>query len=1034
MKSSLRRMTGLWSALTCGLVLMGCQGDRDGTNDADSSGSQPAAHQGPSATDDASVSIADIRQLIASEQHDRAETLVTDLLIRRGDDPAVVEVSGDVAAGRNAHQDAIDRYQLAIDLTSRSGESPSAGLLDKLARQWMNAGRPFESLEILDRLVRQYPGRDQSRTDLAGLQLALGLENRAEPHLRYLIQRGVGAMGELIVLTDITRPQSDRAICEFALQQNPGDLRPRYSLVRHDVYEGRWAQSLDDLRSVWQQHPEFPEASAYYGRALIETTEPQSGDTSPIAQWEQSVTPETKRLSAYWMAVGRWAEKNRRIKASAVAFWNAARLNENDGEALGKLSGALAELGRSDQAAEVAARAADINAMRDAVEALFSWKKHSQRAAVMIARSMDRLGRAWEAASWARFATMMQQDPDPSAMEVFQSIRGAMTATTPWQDPTKRVARRIDLSSIAADLNDAPRDSTADVDVNTTGPPIRFVDQAADRGLDYVCDIGPAENGEAGLYIYQSGGGGAGVIDFDLDGCPDLMLTSCGGTPRKGDSTTNRLFRNVDGRFVDVTEASGTGDAFFSQGVAVGDIDSDGFPDLIVANFGRNQLLRNNGDGTFRDVTGQFGFGGNQWTTSLAIADIDGDALADVFEVNYIGGDDVIERKCMREGTDQHRSCAPLVFPGEADRFWRGTGTNRLADTTVTAMDVNQTGGGPGRGLGLVVGDLDQQGGMDVYVANDMSANHFWTTAQPPASPEGSPTVLREQGALAGVAFDGRSLSQASMGIAADDADNDGDIDLYVTHFTDDYNTFYSQVSGGLWADRTEGLGLVKPTMAMLGFGTQWIDADNDGWLELMVANGNVDDFSHSGHAYRMPMQLFRRDPSGGYRAESSDQLGPAMSAKRLGRALATLDVDDDGRTDAVLTNLFDPVTLLINRTGDPNPDSAIAFQLIGTSDHRDAVGGTVTVSTESSKWSRQRLAGNGFQSSNQARLHFGVGRGVTVVDAEVRWPGGQSVQATGLRTGHVYQWIQGSQRPILLRRLQAEPSKPSSPFVPRKG
>ncbi len=770
------------------------------------------------------------------------------------------------------------------------------------------------------------------------------------------------------MLTDLTRPQTDKAICEYALKFNPDDSRPKYSLARLLAYEGKWDEIVDDLKEVCDQHPDFVEAWAYYGRALVELDR-----GAELQTWAAAKPSKIELESCYWLALGIWSQKRGEMESAAVAFWHAAKLNENDGEALNQLAGALAEIGRLDASQQVSTQAGQVTAMRDDVEALFFWRNHSQRAAAEIAKSMQKLGRLWEAATWARIAVTMTQDPDTGARQVFADVRERMTGKTPWQLPAFMVTRTIDLSDLSTphwiEADEMGRSELA----TSTGDHLHFRDEAVARGLNHVCEIDKTDGREEGLWIYQSGAGGAAVIDFDLDGWPDFYLTVCDGTPRQRNSDPNRLHRNRNGKFVDVTTDAGVGDSGFSQGLAVGDFNSDGFADIYVGNFGENRLIRNNGDGTFTDVTAAAGLDGLQWTTSVVVADLNDDAIADLYDVNYVAGDDVISQRCLLDDGLDHRSCGPLAFPAERDRVWRGVGDGTFVDMTSDWL-TDQT---PGRGLGIVVGKLDDRPGMDAYVANDMTANQFWSSSGSPASGEAKETFhFTEQAAIRGLAFNAKSLSQASMGIAAEDFDRDGDVDFYVSHFTDDYNTLYKQVSPGIWSDRTEAADMVVPTHSLLGYGTQWIDADNDGKLELVVANGNVDDFSHTGHSFRMPMVMFQSQNDGRFTTVDASSLGPYFERKVLGRALVHVDANQDQQVDLLVTNLFDPAALLINRTttDESQPADVMTLHLVATQSHRDAIGTRVTVESSEQTTTRQLLAGDGYQCSNERCLRFGLG------------------------------------------------------------
>lgn len=990
--------------LALALCLVGC--NRDGA-DVTSTSETAAADRVTKAVI-AEDTLPLVESLVGRGDFSSADRHVKAMLIEHPDSQRAFELAGDVAVGLGQTDRSIERYQAAVELAP----PPDYRLLDKLGRQWMAAGFPYRSIELLEQMVRTEPDNVNVRRDLAGLLCAMALERRAAEHLQYLVQHGVAGVGELVILTDLSRPQTDESICRFALEKNPDDQRPLYALARRPAYDGQWDVAIEDLTRVWKAHPGFAEASAYYGRALVETGSANSPsndhpDQTRLQRWIESLPADIEQQPQYWIAAGIWAEGQGELEQSAKAFWNATRLAENDGEALTRFATVLAATGRVETSREVSRRAALINAMRDDVESFFFWRNHSQRAAVRIARSQEKLGRLWEAASWARLATAMTQDPDDSAMDVFTEIRAQMTGKTAWLLPEASVADRIAMKDLP-DVRWVPSGPSSIGATTESRSELRLVDEAATRGLIHTCEIGPVADGETGLAIYQSGAGGAAAIDYDLDGAPDFYLTSCDGTPRAEDSSTNRLFRNCDGQFREVTSIADALDHGYSQGLGVGDVDSDGFPDLFVGNFGVNRLFRNNGDGTFSDVTDAAGISGQSWTTSVAIADIDGDSIADLFEVNYVGGDDVISRRCFQDDLKTHRSCGPLVFPAAPDRVWQGSERMEFSDRSSQWLTSPDQSVEAGRGLGLVVGRLDPEPGMDLYIANDMSANHFWSHG---SSTEGE-FRLEEQGAVRGLAFDKRSLSQASMGIAAGDADNDGDIDFYLTHFTKEYNTLYLQEHPGLWVDRTEESGLADPSEPMLAYGTQWIDVDNDGTGELIVANGNVDDFTHNGLAYRMPMQLFVRGNDGRYSELPANEISDNFAARRLSRALVTADIDGDRRVDALVTHLFDPVSLFVNQSPIANENASLVVQLVGTRSHRDAVGASATLEAGGKRWTRHLTAGDGYQCSNQRQLHFGLGTNAEPVAVTVHWPDGSSQQFTGLRSANSYLLVQGAPSP----------------------
>uniref|UniRef100_UPI003568C72D CRTAC1 family protein n=1 Tax=Stieleria sp. TaxID=2795976 RepID=UPI003568C72D len=496
---------------------------------------------------------------------------------------------------------------------------------------------------------------------------------------------------------------------------------------------------------------------------------------------------------------------------------------------------------------------------------------------------------------------------------------------------------------------------------------------------------------ESGLMIYQSGAGGAGVVDFDLDGWPDTYLTVMDGTPRREDSGPNRLYRNLAGEYSDVTDFSALLDRGFSQGVAVGDYNADGWPDVLVANIGENRLYQNNGDGTFRDVTASCRLSGSGWTTSVAIADLNADGHADLYEVGYCRGEEPLQLPCVVESIGEARSCNPMAFDAEPDRIWVGNGDGTFDDATDWFGPHE-----PGRGFALVIGDFDRRPGLETYVANDMTANHYWAKSdQTPAS------GLSDQAAVRGLALNRRSVAQASMGIAAADADNDGDIDFLLTHFVDDHNTFYRQDSPGVWTDASQAAGFVDSSKPMLAYGTQWIDVDNDGMLEVFIANGDIDDFEFEGRSFRQLPQLLQQVTRGRWSERQADSLGDYFTRPRLARSVATLDADRDGRTDLIVTHLFDPVALLINRS--ETSAEQTRFFLRATATHRDAIGARVRFTANDRTIEQSLLAGNGFQCANEACIVVAVPDVETLEDVNVTWPDGSDESLGDLTGGRDY-------------------------------
>ncbi|MCG8650448.1 MAG: FG-GAP-like repeat-containing protein [Pirellulales bacterium] len=962
-----------------------------GSESAESSqASPPASVAGqPPAVDRMAVA----RRGLAAGNFEAAQKALQQRLLEAPEDTGALELLGDLAAHQKQTRDAISYYQSVIERSS----TPSPQLLDKLAQQWMLAGSPYETLAVLQRANDQHPDIPQIKFDLAGLGAMLGLPDAFMPSLIWLAKRGQSDQDSLILLADPGRVEADQSLCDLALEKNPGDLRPHYSLALLDAAHMKWQQVRDRLQPVVQKHPDFVPAYALYGRALIEL-----GQADQIDQWRLKVPAGVALSSSYWVAAGVWAEQQGSPAEAARAYWEALRHDDAaQVEMLTRLSLTLRQIGRTEEAAIVSTRVQQFTSMRDALDMFLERKSRSQTAALGVAVAMEQLGRIWEAEAWARMAASLPEEPAPSIEEKYLAIRKQLTVDTPWQQAGKTIGNQIDLSDLPK-ISWTVNSTSSPAALETKSFAMRFADQAADRGLLHTCELA-AEAEQQGHWIYQSIGGGAGVIDFDLDGWPDLALSMLDGKPMREDSQTNRIFRNVAGQFRDVTESSGYLDRGFAQGITVGDFNDDGFPDIFDANIGRNRLFRNNGDGTFTEVSAEVGLTGQTWTTSATIADLDGDGNADLFEVAYCGGTRPYTHVCSNS-KKAISSCTPLLFDGEQDKVLRGRGDGTFEDASEAWLGKQN----PGRGLGLVVGHLDERDGLDVFVANDMSVNQLWS-----GETEDDSFRLVDLAVIRGVAANGRSLSQASMGIAAGDADGDGDLDLFLTHFSNDHNTFYEQVGPGLWSDRSYPVGLAEPSIKLLGFGTELADFDNNGTLELIVTNGHVSDGDDREIAYKMPAQLFERSAGGQWTEADRGQLGEYFQADHLGRALATLDVNRDGLTDFVITHLDEPVSLLCNETKTSFPSIGLTFQ--ATTGHRDAIGTIVTMNVGVRSVTSQLTAGDGFMCTNQRRIAVGLGGAGQANEIVIQWPSGHRQTIESLEAGKEYLLVEGSQEPYVL-------------------
>lgn len=876
-------------------------------------------------------------------------------------------------------------------------------------------GRLFSAVELLQQFLDSEPNHADLRADLAGLQLQIGLQEDSAVHLQWLVQHGHAGAGELVALCDLSRPQVSIEMCRQSLNQQPSDLRPMLGLVRLAMFRGQWDSARQMCDAMLESQSEFLPAQIYRHAAMV-----RQDDLSSINRVLQS-----EPIPAYYQsaeATSTWALlANQHKDFEAAVRWAslAISVDPNHRQALSVLVDSAAGCGQSSLATAAAQRLKLLESLSQHVERYLTWKRTSQSAAMAIADVMRQLGRHWESVSWARLATVMPADPVEDLPLRLEPFRSLLNASTPWQQPLSLAdpyptgqSSISELAALWADLKklETQNQIVGSDDINDSPSPkdsFSLVDESQRRGLSHITKIqwnGPeppsGSDSPSGLWIWQSSVGGAGIIDFDNDGWDDVLLTNADGLPTQRNSSANVLYRNLNGYFeARTSDDSGNplGDVGFTQGVAIGDYNEDGFEDCYVCNIGQDRLYRNNGDGSFADVTSQVlpELGEqlkqpNLWTSSAALADVNLDGLTDLFRVHYCSGLSPYQQKCYAEGQNEHRSCQPLTFDAGPDELLLGDPSGIFDPRSRLAGDTE-----PGRGLGLMIGQLDDVGGMDIYVANDMTANHWWN--YPIAESDTQQQRMVDQAFIRGVAISGRSVSQASMGIAANDLDGDGDLDLFVTHFEDDHNTAYEQIGSGRYRDSSAAWGVVEPSQPMLGFGVAAVDLNLDGHCEILIANGHVDRMNNDS-LFEMPMQLMVRTakPQPVYQLATSS-VGDYFDRPGLRRAIVRSDFDHDGRLDVVVSGLNESSGLLMNRTkpvGRP-----ISVRLVGTKCSRDAVGAVVTLRAGDFQQTQYRLAGNGYQCSDDPKLHFAIPDGVDLnrIEIFVVWPDGdrQTISST---------------------------------------
>ena len=486
-------------------------------------------------------------------------------------------------------------------------------------------------------------------------------------------------------------------------------------------------------------------------------------------------------------------------------------------------------------------------------------------------------------------------------------------------------------------------------------------------------------------YLIETMGAGVALFDYDNDGRLDIFVVNGapltdpmpkGAIPQKtGPKYWNRLYhQKQDGTFEDVTEKAGLEGVGYGMGVAVGDYDNDGYEDLYVTAYGGNKLYHNNGDGTFTDVTEKAGVGGSGWSTSAAWVDLDGDGLLDLVVLRYLVWD-FDDIWCGEHKEGYRAYCHPDYFKPIAPLVYHNDGNGHFTEVSEKIGMAK-----PGKGLGLAIADYDRDGHIDLFVANDSMLEFLYHN-------KGDGT-FEEVALVSGVAVDGEGHAFAGMGVDFADYNNDGLPDLVITDLANQMYALYRNNGDGTFTYESYPSGIGRMSMTHSGWGVRFLDYDNNGWKDLLIAQGHDLDtieLTYPNLRYREPMLLARN--TGHSFEDVSAEAGSVFREAWVGRGLAIGDIDNDGRLDAVVTTNDGPLYVLHNLTSTPN--HWLILKLVGHRSNRDAIGAKVRVVTGRITQVATVTTASSYLSSSDKRVHFGLGAETAAATVEIRWPSG---------------------------------------------
>ncbi|HJN13388.1 MAG TPA: FG-GAP-like repeat-containing protein [Pirellulaceae bacterium] len=880
-------------------------------------------------------------------------------------------LAGESAAHQGKFSAAITYFDQMTDVRSPDfllGNVIAGDIL--LARQY----RMSEAEERLRRVLRIDPQHADANLAMYNLLSSCARRREMVPHILAAMRQGDFRPDQLLALGSEAQSFNPPPLLEKCHANEPDHKGVLLGIAQVAINQGETKRARELLDQAVQIEPGFLPAQSRLGALIL-----QESNAEEFLSWHRQLPTQADQDPDIWSLRGDWAETTRQRPVSIRCYWEAVRRDPNLRTAVFQLSKLLASHGDHDRAEPFLIRSQNLQLLKEQ-EARLNVEGPTVGVIREIATQMETLGRVWEAWGWCRVA--LDRDPNLAwAQQQAIALEAVLIENPPQTLASANPARHTDLSDFPLP------DWAVPSSIPSTGVPsdvahgaIAFKNVASVAGLNFSYFSSPAPRGE-GRKMYELTGSGVAVVDFDEDGWPDIYLTQgCSWPPREGVySHLDRMFQNrADGTVIDVTDKAGLVENRFSQGVAVGDFDNDGFPDILVGNIGTNRLYRNNGDGTYHDVTTDAGFRRTDWTTSCVICDVNGDGLPDLYEVNYLQGKDIYQLVC--EGANKRpRLCKPTAFEASQDRLHLNLGDGHFEDVTDQA-GLQLSGG---KGLGIVAADFDGSGKLNLFVANDTRANFYFQNQTPR---RGDFPALVEQAYPKGLAFNGSGLAEGCMGIAIGDSNGDQHLDLFVTNFYAESNTLYLQTDGG-FDDATRRAGLDHESTSMLGFGTQFVDADLNGHLDLIVTNGHIDDLRDEDIPFLMPPQFFRNQGGGHFRLVSSESLGEYFEGNYLGRGLARLDWNRDGREDVVVSHLDAPVALLENNT--EGSGHGLVIKLRGTRSDRDAIGTVVTAEAGGRVFVHQLTAGDGYQASNQRIVVLGLDAATSIDLLRIRWPSG---------------------------------------------
>lgn len=965
-------------------------------------------------------------QALATET---TEALVRDAskFASRGD-----HMAAENAASRVLVNDPLNERAIRIAMEARANQNNQAGAADLAERLaefvvnekhqvllkafgWRMQSGDFAKAETNLLTALQHAPHSPILHRAAGqLFNAQGRRFEANKHFLELAKLDAISPDELLGLIDTSGPFSLISYDNVVPPNTPtlfklGDARNAY-FRSNDA-----ATALQMISQARVSNPQNAAAAALEGRIHAE-----AGNTKQLALWAHSLPDDIRQHPEYWYALAVSLQRQQRHHEAIRAFSESLLRDPTDRQSIRKMlaSASASNAPKSHNNSEPGVLSvSEIAKLRDHLNELDNIYRDAKSASpeqcIQIASYFAGVRRSWEAVAWLKMAayrngSFTQESNNLANMR--SEIARTEASISVEQMRRQQLQCVLPIGILDSDVPTtelALRAAQPQLDQTATSSPIRLRDVANQTNLSTTLYSNLASQ-TSPYYLYEINGAGIAAIDYDLNGDCDLFFVQSGDSPGDpGKHSANQLFRTTpSAKFEDASADSFSALTGYGQGVCAGDLNQDGFTDLLVANIGQNQYLTNQGDGTFTAHESNHIKNLDDWTSSIAIGDINGDHLPDIIEVNYVDSPDALQRTCDDRPVDHHDvSCKPQNFKAASDRVHINNGDGQFLRTVLS----DHFDAEPNYGFGVLIGNFDRQNGNDVFITNDGDRNHYWVSDSaketPPSQTASTPYLLVESAGVRGCSIGENGQSQACMGLAAGDFDHNGFIDWHVTNFYQQPSNLFMQSPDGFFEDKNPVYKIGSLSFGSLGFGTQAADFDNNGWTDLAILNGHVYDRSHHGTPYQMPPQLLAGSANGFQESTPSDTDSGYWNRACLGRTLATLDWNRDGAIDLIANHLDQPVALLENQT---NPQNWVQLELVGTLSEREAIGAEIRVATPNQTWTGWVTGGDGYMCTNEPVVHIGLANAAKITSIEIAWPSGTTQYFENVTFNDRYLAIEG--------------------------